>query len=178
MTGSRMAWWSDRDWFEAQRVPVGRKPGKTLVPLLRGSITVSVEECWWGKLLLVQARAASPESGWREQPTPMRQAVPGFLASHFVPRPNSPEHAHAIARLVARLHLSPCTAEVGLGYAYGLSKKEIAAWLDKSEFAIDGLGRRLYLRLGIHSQQGVAGLVGRTLAEVDAIPSDQRSLIR
>lgn len=97
--------------------------------------------------------------------------MPDSLASHFVALPNSPDHARAIAHLMTRLHLSPCMAEVGFGYAYGLSKKQIAAWLNKSEFAIDGLGRRLYQRLGIHSQQGVAGLVGRTLAELNSGPS-------
>lgn len=97
--------------------------------------------------------------------------MPDFLVSRFVPQPNSPEHARAIAHLMTRLHLSPCTAEVGLGYACGLSKKQIATWLNKSEFAIDGLGRRLYQQLGIHSQQGIAGLVGRTLGEINAGPA-------
>lgn len=60
------------------------------------------------------------------------------------PDANSPEVQAGIARLRAHYRLTQAMAEIAIGIWYGLSEKEIAAWLDKPQNTVHEHVRRLY----------------------------------
>ena len=90
-----------------------------------------------------------------------------LFVSPFVPRlppsPESPEYLEAIARIVAELALTECTAAVALGLFYGLTEKQIATWLSIKTCAVHERARRLYRNPGLDKQLRVAGIVGTIL---------------